>query len=169
MECKRILVIGSPGSGKTTFSSALSEKLGIEAVHLDRLFWRDNWVNVSSEEFDRQLREELLKDSWIMDGNYNRTIGMRMERCDTVFWLDYPALTSLFGYFKRLIKNRGTSRPDMGGYCPERLDLEFVKFILTFNKTHRKRYREMLSGLSDKSVYIFRSRRESEEFLENIK
>lgn len=168
MSCKRIIVIGSPGSGKTTFSSALSEILDIPVTHLDKLYWRDNWVNVSNDEFDSQLAAVLESDSWIIDGNYNRTIGMRLERCDTVFYLDYPAAVSLFGYFSRLIKNRGTSRFDMGGYCPERLDLEFVKYIWTFNRKKRRQYREMLSGVNEKNVFIFRSRRQSEKYLNKI-
>ena len=86
MAYERILVIGSPGSGKTTFSLELSKILGVGVTHLDRLFWRDNWVNVSNDEFDSQLSAVLESDSWIIDGNYSRTLDMRLERCDTVFF-----------------------------------------------------------------------------------
>ena len=169
MAYERILVIGSPGSGKTTFSLELSKILGVGVTHLDRLFWRDNWVNVSNDEFDSQLSAVLESDSWIIDGNYSRTLDMRLERCDTVFFLDYPAAVSLSGYFCRLLKYRGRSRADMGGYCPERPDFEFMRYILKFNGTHRKELYNKLKSMRGRDVFIFHSRRESARFLDKLK
>ncbi len=166
---EKIMVIGSPGSGKTTFSLELSEILDIPVTHLDRLFWRDNWVSVDDTEFDRQLTDEVCKNKWIIDGNYDRTINVRLENCDTVIYLDYPAIVSVFGYLCRLYSNRGTSRADMGGYCPEKFDFEFLKYIISFNIHKRRKYRDMLKDTKNKNIYIFGSRRTGRKFLESLR
>ena len=93
MAYERILVIGSPGSGKTTFSLRLGEALAIPVVHLDRLNWYGNWQTRTKDDFEALLREALASDRFIVDGNYARTLPMRLERCDTVVFIDYPPLS----------------------------------------------------------------------------
>ncbi len=169
---KKIIIIGCPGSGKTTLAKKLGKKLCLPVVHLDKLWWRDNWQNVSREEFDCLLMKELQKDEWIIDGNFSRTIPLRMQYCDSVIYLDFSVYTCLFGAIERRIKNYGKSRDDMGGNCKEKFDKEFIEFlgcILTFNKGHRKRYHKMLSEEKDKTVVILKSRKQAEKFLDNIK
>ncbi len=138
----KIIVIGNMASGKTTFSKALAEKLNLPLVHLDKIFWCGKWHHISKENFDKILEEELQKDSWIIDGNYNRTIPRRLKECDTVFYFDLPIITCLWNSTKRVIKNYGKTRDDMGGYCPERFDkhkFELYLSILKFNKQNRQR------------------------------
>jgi len=165
---ERIIVIGCPGSGKTTLSKQLANKLGLPLTHLDVLHWRDGWQTIPKDEFDRLLTDELVKPNWIIDGNYNRTIPLRLQYCDTVIWLDYPRITCMLGVLKRYFKNRGKSRPDMGGNCPEKLDLEFLKFVWRFNKTHRQRYKEMLDNADEVKVIVLKNRKKTKRFLEEI-
>ena len=101
---QRILIIGNAGSGKSTFSKALAEKLNIPLVHLDRLYWRGNWEHVTREEFDHLLQSELEKPQWIIDGNFNRTLPCRLQHCDCVFFFDLPTHTCLWGTVKRVLK-----------------------------------------------------------------
>ena len=103
---KRVLVIGCPGSGKSTFARRLSEMTGFPLVYLDMLFHKADRTTCSKEEFDEQLIRVLERDEWILDGNYARTLGMRLERCDTVFWLDYPTEVCLAGVRSRRGKPR---------------------------------------------------------------
>lgn len=119
---KRIMIIGSCGSGKTTLSKQLHKILNLPLIHLDQINWRDNWTTVGREEFDSQLKQEIEKPAWIIDGNYNRTIPLRLEKCDTVIYLDYPRFTYVLGIIKRVVTGYGKSRDDMGGNCPERFD-----------------------------------------------
>lgn len=165
---KRVLVIGGNGSGKSTFSIALAEKTGIPVVHLDKLYWRDNWTSVSRDEFDSLLSEELNKDSWIIDGNYTRTMTERLKYCDTVFYFDFSTIRCLLGVTSRVIKSYGKTRPDMADNCPERFSLEFYKGILSFNKRNRKRTAAALDD-SDAEVIVFKNRKQAWKYLEDIK
>ena len=168
---QKIIVIGNAGSGKTTFSKALAEKLNISLVHLDKIFWCGKWKHISRDEFDEKLENELQKDSWIIDGNFDRTIPRRLKECDTVFYLDMPVISCLWNSTKRVFKNYGYTRDDMGGYCPEKFDkhkLELYLSILNFNKKNKERYYEMLSKEKDKKIIIFKNRKEIKEFLKKL-
>lgn len=162
----RVLVLGCPGSGKSTLSKALAKKLGLPLVHLDRLNWREGWQSVSREEFDRLLAAEIAKDEWIIDGNYSRTIGMRLARCDTAVYLDYPRLTCLLGVFRRVLSGRGRTRSDMGAGCPERLDWEFVRYVWDFRRTQRGKILSLLHEAQGVDVQVFRTRWAAARFLE---
>ena len=165
---ERVVIIGCGGAGKSTLARSLGEKTGLPVVHLDKLFWKPGWVESTREEIDGIIQWEIRKDRWIIDGNYNRTLTMRMERCDTVIYLDFSRFACLWGVMKRILTTHGTVRPDMGDGCPERFDLEFLKWVWNFNKTKRKQYYELLNSLEDKNVIILRSRREVNAFVKNL-
>ena len=164
----RVLIIGCGGSGKSTLARALGEITGLPVVHLDKLFWKPGWVESSPEEMDQKIRDALAQPRWIMDGNFNRTLPQRLERCDTVIYLDFSRLACLLGVAKRILTTCGTVRPDMGEGCPERFDLDFLKWVWNFNKNKRQRYYEMLNALENKQVYILKSRREVKAFLSRV-
>lgn len=122
MENKRIIIIGCCGSGKSTLARKLNQKLNIPVVHLDKLFWRSGWKSVLNEEFDSLLNNELQKQNWIIDGNFNRTLETRLDYADTVIYLDYSRIVCMWSIIKRVILNYGKTRSDMGENCPERFD-----------------------------------------------
>ena len=165
---ERIIIIGCGGAGKSTLARQLGEKLDIPVIHLDRLFWRPGWVQVSPEEFDELHRAEISKDRWIIDGNFGRTIPERLARCDTVIYLDYPRLVCMKNWIGRVIKNWGRHRADMAEGCSEWFDPDMAKWIWNFNKKNRKRYYELLSTAKDKRIVILKSRRQAERFLDSI-
>lgn len=164
----KIIVIGNAGSGKTTFSKKLAKKINLPLVHLDKIFWFGNWQHISKDDFDKLLENEIQKDFWIIDGNFDRTIPRRLKECDTIFYFDFPTISCLWNSTIRIIKNYGYTRDDMGGYCPEKFDrhkLELYISILKFNKKNRKRYYEMLSEEKDKNIIIFKSRKDVKKYL----
>lgn len=165
---ERVLIIGCPGAGKTSLAVALADKTGLPLVHLDRLHWRDNWQQTPIEEFDALLQVELEKPRWIIDGNFGRTMEMRLKYCDTVIYLDLPRRVCLWGALKRLVSNYGKSRPDMGGVCPEYLDkekLEFFHSIWVFKKKSRQKIADRLSAAKHAKCIVLKSRREVKQFL----
>ena len=163
---KRIMVIGCSGSGKSTFALELGRITGIEVTHLDRLNWRAGWKEVSRNEFDRQLDEVLKKDSWIIDGNYSRTMEKRLEKAQVVFRFRLSTAACLYGYFSRLIKGKlGKKRIDMEEGCSERFDLDFVRFIAGFENDNAERTEKLLEKYPHVKVIRFNSRRQAEKFL----
>ena len=165
---KRVIIIGCGGSGKSTLARELAKKVNLPVVHLDKLFWKDSWVNISVEEFDNLINKELKKEKWIIDGNYQRTLKERLKYCDTVIYLDYPRRTCLYGVIKRVLSNYGRVRLDMADGCLERFDLEFMKWIRNFNKTHRDNFYKILKEEKDKEIHIFRKRKECNEFIKSL-
>ena len=157
---KKIIVIGCPGSGKSTLSRRLHEKTGIPLFHLDMIFWNADKTTVEKEIFIKRLTDILKQDEWIIDGNYNSTMEMRMEMCDTVFFLDYPLEVCLEGIKQR----RGRPRSDMPWTETEE-DAEFVEFIKNYNSQSRPRVMELLEKYGDKNTFIFKNREETEKFL----
>lgn len=164
----KIIVLGCPGAGKTSFSKRLSNKLGISLYHLDKLFWISNDEHITQEEFDNRLKELCGNEEWIIDGNYGRTIDKRLDNCETVIYLDYPLPVCLWGVTERVIRNHGKTREDMGGDYKDRFDKEFYKFIINYHRTDRKIMLEKLGKLSDKDVVILNSRKEAKEFLNTV-
>lgn len=165
------MIIGGNGCGKTTFAKELSDKLDLPLIHLDVLYWRDNWQTESRDEFNELLLQEITKPKWIIDGNIGRTIPLRLKYCDTVIYMDFPRLKCVYGVIKRIIKNYGKSRPDMGGYCPERFDMEklaFLKSVWNFNKNNRKRFYDMLHNANDVKIILLKSRKQVREFLQRL-
>ena len=118
--------------------------------------------------FDERLAVELEKPRWILDGNFNRTIEARLEKCDTVIYLDFPRLVCLKNWLGRVIKNWGHHRPDMTPGCTEWIDPEFAKWVWNFNKNNRARYYALLNKAEGKNIVVLKSRRQASRFLKNL-
>lgn len=170
MQCfnmKRILVIGSPGAGKTVFSRKLAQKTGLPLIHLDALFWEDHWTESTNEVFDAKLDAILCKEHWIIDGNYARTLPRRLAMCDQVVYLDYPRTLCILGVLKRVIQNYGKSRSDIGGNCPERLDFQFLRYVWRFPKDQKPKIMGCLNN-AEIPIFTAKNRGEASHFLSNL-
>jgi len=167
---ERILVIGCPGAGKSTLARQLRETLSLPLIHLDSLFWLPGWKQREKEEFDALLLEELKKPKWIIDGNFGRTLPLRLQYCDTVIFLDFGRFACVRGVLKRVLTHYGKTRPDMGEGCPERLDPSFLKFVWSFPGEPRQK---LLSRISEAApgvkTVILKNRRQVKKFLKNLK
>ena len=164
---RRVLVLGCPGAGKSTLALALGERLSLPVVHLDRLWWKSGWVNRTEGEFDALLDAVFQGEGWVMDGNYLRTLPLRLERCDAVVLLDYPRRLCLLRALRRILTWRGRTRPDMAAGCPERLDAGFIRWIWDFHRTQRPQVRELLNRWEGEKL-VFRSPRECADFLSSL-
>lgn len=165
---ERILIIGCSGSGKSRLAGELGQKLGLPVVHLDQLWWEENWQNVTKEEFDSRLALALNMERWIIDGNYSRTMEERLSKCDTVIYLDFGRWECLLGMCQRILSYRGKTRPDMSAGCPERFDWEFVKWIWNFNKNNRVRNYTYLARAKHAETVVLKNRKEVKKFLEAV-
>ena len=165
---QRILIIGCGGAGKSTLAQQLGQKLGIPVVHLDKLFWKPGWVESSKEEIDEKIYHEMQCPKWVMDGNYNRTLPERMKYCDTIIYLDFSRMACLLGVLKRVITTYGTVRPDMGEGCPERFDLEFLKWVWNYNRDKRENNYHLLNEAKGKQTVVLKNRRMLKRFLNSL-
>lgn len=160
---KKIIIIGCPGAGKSTFARALSAGKGIPLFHLDMIWHKADRTNISREEFDRRLGEIMTGESWIIDGNYQRTLERRIKECDTVFLLDFPKEICLEGAKKRL----GKAREDMP-WVEETIDDDFKAFIETFSHKELAEIYRLLNSYKDKNIIIFKSREEVNRYIKNL-
>ena len=161
---KKVIVIGCPGSGKSTVSRALHNKTGIPLYHLDMMYWNADKTTVEKSVFLKRLSAVLEKDEWIIDGNYGSTMELRMAACDTVIFLDYPLDVCLDGIKERL----GKPRSDMPWIETEE-DGEFIEFIRNYNEQQKPRVLELLKKYGDKNIIIFKSREQADAFLNGEK
>ncbi len=174
---RKINVVGTSGSGKSTFSKRLSQILKIPYVEMDKLFWGPNWYWPSDEEFFGKLKSELKKDFWVLDGNYTRTIPIKWESVDTVIWLDYPFSTTLIRAIKRAFRRSLTGEELWEGTGNrESFKKSFLSkesIILWTIKTHgqvRKKYESYLSDPKFSHIKFIRLKNdlEVEAYLANL-
>ena len=161
---KKVIVVGCPGSGKSTVSRALHNKTGVPLYHLDMMYWNADKTTVEKSVFLERLSAVLEKDEWIIDGNYGSTMELRMAACDTLIFLDYPLDVCLDGIRER----RGKPRSDMPWIETEE-DAEFIEFIKNYNEQQKPKVLELLQKYSDKNIVIFKSREQADAFLNGEK
>lgn len=160
---QKIIVIGCPGSGKSTFARKLRNATGLPLYYLDMLWHKPDMTNVSTEEFDKSLHEILTKDRWIIDGNYQRTLEARLKMCDTVFLMDFPLEVCLAGAKSRI----GAEREDLP-WIETEFDEEFRQQIIDFPASKLPEIYKLLETYrDDREIIVFRSRQETEDYLGN--
>lgn len=160
----KIIIIGSSGSGKSTFARKLRDITNLPLYYLDILWHKKDRTNISREEFDEKLEKILKKDKWIIDGNYQRTIEMRLKECDTVFLMDYPLEVCLSGAEERV----GKKREDLP-WIEEKVDEEFKQIIVDFSKNKLPQIYKLLEKYQkNKNIVIFKSREEAEGYIKKM-
>lgn len=161
----KAIVIGCPGSGKTTFAEKLNKVTGLPLYYLDAIWHKPDRTHISREQFDERISEIFQIPQWIIDGNYNRTIEMRLKECDTVFLFDLPTEVCLQGATERL----GKGRYDLP-WIEKELDPEFEGFIKEFSKKSLPEIYELIEKYKqEKQVIIFKTRKEADEYIANIR
>ena len=161
---KKVIIIGCPGSGKTTFAEKLRDKTGLPLYYLDAIWHKPDRTHISREDFDARLTEIFAEDEWIIDGNYSRTIEVRLKECDTVFLFDLPNEVCLQGATERL----GKGRYDMPWIAKE-LDPEFKYEIERFPIDILPEIYNLLEKHGqNKKIVVFKTREMADEFICNL-
>ena len=159
----KILILGCPGSGKSTFARKLQEKTGLPLIHLDNVWWRADTTHISRDEFDRALAGLLAGERWIMDGDYSRTYEVRLRAADTVIFLDYPEAVCMAGIVARV----GQDRPDMP-WTEGTLDRELVAQVRNYASSNRPALLSLFQKYPEKQVLTFTSREEADGWLSRL-
>lgn len=163
----RISIVGGSGSGKSTLCNILSKELDLPAIHLDAINYEPNWVEIDKAERDNIILSKAQDDKWVIDGNYNKTLKERFDKADLIIWLDYSTLKQLHGILKRYFTTRNSERPEIPG-CKERLEPEFIKYVLTYNKKKRPVILDYLKDVPKEKVLIFKHQKDLNAWLKDF-
>jgi adenylate kinase family enzyme len=167
---KKIMLIGPGGSGKSTLAQELGKVLEIPVYHLDALHWKPGWIPTPDAEWGDLQKELIKKENWIIDGNYSRTIDIRLSEADTVIFFDYPRWITIYRVIKRRIIYHGRTRPDLKEGCPERISLEFLKWIWNYKRDRKPGIFGKLEKVAHKKVIIIlRKQSDCSKLIEQIK
>ena len=167
----RILIIGCSCSGKSTLARAMGKKLHLPVVHLDQLWWREGWHNVTLEEFDAQLAKALKQERWIIDGNYGELyFNERLTDADRIILFQFSRVRCLIRVLRRYQMYKGQTRPDLAENCPEKIDAEFLFWVLFKGRSRRRRnhFKQIAQQYADKAV-VLKSPRAVKQFLSQNK
>lgn len=163
----RISIVGGSGSGKSTLCDILSKELNLPAIHLDAINFNANWVEIDKTERDKIISTKSAEDKWIIDGNYNKTLKERFSKADLIIWLNYSTFMQLKGVLKRYFKTRNNERPEIPG-CKERLNFEFIKYVITYNKKKRNVIAEYLKDIQQNKILIFKTQKQLNKWLKEF-
>lgn len=156
---QRILVIGSPGAGKSTLAQRLSERLNLPLIHLDREYFGPGWTMPPRSEWRERVKALADRPEWVMDGNYSSTFDIRVPRATDIVWLDLPRWRCMLAVLWRVAKNYGRTRPDLGTAGPERFDWSFMRWIWSYPQKMRPKTARMLERLRpDQRAFVIHSR-----------
>ncbi len=151
---RRVLIIGPCGSGKSTLARELAPRLGLPLVHMDQLGWQAGWVETEKAELIARLETVVAAEAWLIEGNYGSTLSHRIDRADTVIYLDFPIRLCLSRLIRRMLTHRGQSRPDMPENCPERFDIAFVWYVMNWNNGPRPRTEAAIAPWAGKVIRL---------------
>ncbi len=161
----KIIIIGCPGAGKSTFARKLRDQTGLPLYYLDMLFHNPDRTTVSREEFDARLHEILKQDAWIIDGNYQRTLPLRFEACTDVFFFDLPVEQCLENAAARI----GQAREDLP-WVELEFDEDFRQYILDFPRDQLPKIRKLIEQYHEaRTITVFRSRDEADAWLTRLR
>ncbi len=156
----RIIIIGCPGSGKSTFAKKLAAQTCLPLFHLDMIWWKADRTHVSRDVFDSRLADIISGDRWIIDGDYSRTYVARFRTCDTIVFFDLSEDDCLDGIRKRI----GSERSDIP-WKEDRPDGELIELIKNYRNEKRPEIYRLISEYPEKQVVIFHSRTEADGWL----
>ena len=160
----RISIVGGSGTGKSTLCDILAKKLNLPAIHLDAINFEANWVEIDKNKRDKIINERANEDKWIIDGNYQKTLELRINECDTIFLLDFPTQVCLEGAKSRI----GQKRDDLP-WVEEKLDENFKQCIINFTNEKLPQIYKLLDKYKmNHSIFIFKSRDEADNYIRNM-
>lgn len=168
----KFALIGYSGCGKSTLAKFLGENYEIPVLHLDQVHWLPGWEEQEPEKEQETVKEFMDRTSqWVIDGNYRSLeFERRMEEADKILFFSFNRFACLFRAIKRFFENRGRTRESMTEGCEEKIDWEFIRWILRDGRTkkHKDWYARVIRCYP-KKVIIIKNQKELDAFYCKIK
>jgi len=162
---KKIMIIGSGGSGKSTLAIKLGEILALPVIHLDKEFWKNDWIKVLKAEWYEKQKKLVSAQEWIVDGNYTGSLEVRLKAADTVIFLDFGRFTCMRSIIKRRFSK---NQAEINTGNPVKLNRSFVKWVWQFNSKTRPNIIEKLLEYKDIKIVILKNRKDMKKFIEEL-
>jgi adenylate kinase family enzyme len=157
----RIMVMGPPGSGKSSLARRIGQRCGLPVFHLDQAFWRENWVRTPDAVFRDEVARLAALPGWVIDGNYLDTIMPRLQAADALIYLDVPTWLAMVRVLRRIVTGYGRVRPDAAAGCAERVEFEFLRFVWNSNRERRASHLAIVEAFQGRK-FILRGKAESD-------
>lgn len=166
---KKIIIIGAPGTGKSTLARILHGITNLPVIHLDSLFWKPVWKKTPKSAWIDMQQTLVQNQEWIIDGNYQSTLDIRLQAADVVIFLDIPRRLYIWRVIKRQIFSQGKPRPDLAKGCIQKVTWNYFYDLWNFPITSRALLVEKLLDVSDKKRVIWlTSKKEVTTFIKDL-
>lgn len=168
---KRVMIIGSPGTGKSVFARKLASRTGLPLVHLDYYYHdptQEYYHGHNKRAWQDKVESLTTQNTWIIDGKFASTMAERAQRADTIFYFDIPRRVAIRGVLKRRVTVSRTKRTDMPDSWREKLDWLFLKYVWGFRKKYAASTEELLKSKHGKHVVVFKNRKQTEKYLDGL-
>ncbi|MFE9880196.1 topology modulation protein [Streptomyces mirabilis] len=163
----KVAIVGCGGSGKSYLARELGKILNAPVTHLDAAFYDDDWNALPMDKFAELQRELVAEPRWVIDGNYNSTLQIRLESCDTVVLMDVSTISALYGIFSRQLRHGAGHK---GNGVHNRIHWGVIKYVATYRRRMRPRVMakidEFASSRSD--VVLLATRRQTRRWLQQV-
>lgn len=166
----KIAVLGHSGSGKSTLAQKLSELYKVPVKFLDTVQFLPDWKERDREECRKIVSEFMQNESWVIDGNYRGFYqAERLEQADKIIILLFPRLIALYRVISRYLKNRNKTRRDMADGCLEKIDIEFIWWVLYKGRdSARIKHYMGIPALYPEKTVVLKSQKQVDEYLQSL-
>ncbi|WP_436883294.1 AAA family ATPase [Mammaliicoccus sciuri] len=166
---KKIVILGSSGSGKSYLSKKLSKELNIEVYHLDNLMRKFDWSPFSHNEKYHIQKLILENDTWIIEGNYTNILDERLDEADTIIFLNINKLKCIYNVIKRTITYRNKDRLDKPAKAIDKISLHLLKWTWNFDKNEKTIIIKKIQNYSKtKRIIILNNFKTTNNFFDGI-
>jgi adenylate kinase family enzyme len=166
---ERVAIIGSPGTGKSTFAKKLAEQIRLPLIHLDYYYHDKRHDFYTNKEAWRAKANDFTKaDSWIIDGNFGATMAKRLERADTIFYFNMPTRVALMGIVRRWLTANNFDRPEMPDNWREKPSFSFFWKVMRFRDNYTSSTQQLLAQNKGKTIITFRSHKQVSAYLRDL-
>lgn len=164
---RRIMILGSPGSGKSTVARRIGARLDIPVFHLDRFYHQPGWAPPPDGVFAAQVARISALPAWVIDGNYPGTAGARVVAADTIVYLHVSRSLAMLRVIRRVVAGYGRQRPDSAAGCRERIDPAFLRYVWDWERMASPRVRALFDGFPG-TIVTLASRGDVRRFLASL-